>query len=119
MTGYKNYNREAFMQAEKQIRHEFKTLPYLEIINPAKIADLVNESFKELNTRFSIIPNHKKLEPKWADYMRMCLAYLVSCTHLIFLEGYQMSEGAMLEGFVAKKLGIKCADSIPALKMEI
>jgi hypothetical protein len=119
MTGIKNCNREAFMQAEKQIRHEFNSLPYLEIINPVKIADRVNESFKELNKRFSIIPNHKKLEPQWADYMRMDLAYLVSCTHLVFLEGYQMSEGAMLEGFVAKKLGIKCADSISALKMEL
>jgi hypothetical protein len=88
MTGYKDYNREAFNLAEKQISREFKSLPYLEIINPVKIGNRVNESFRELNKTLSIVPGHEILRPQWNDYLRMCLAYLVSCTHLLFLDGY-------------------------------
>jgi hypothetical protein len=93
MTGYKNYNRDAFNLAERQIRHEFKSLLYLKIVNPVKIGDRVNESFNELNKTLSIVPGHEKLIPQWNDYLRMCLAYLVSCTRLLFLEGVSNERG--------------------------
>ena len=56
------------------------------------------------------------MKREWPDYMRMYLGYLVSCTHLLFLDGYQESQGAMLEAYIANRLGIKYADTIEALK---
>jgi hypothetical protein len=117
MTGIENDNIKAFNRAERDLRQAFKCQKYLEVINPIKIAGKVRNSFRELN---KIIiqsdPSYKKLIPSWADYMRMDIVYLCQCTHVLFLEGYQDSRGAVMEMYIAKKLNIKYAESIEELK---
>jgi hypothetical protein len=61
-------------------------------------------------------PSYKKAIPSWADYMRMDIVYRCQCTHILFLEGYQDSKGSVMEMYVAKKLNIKCAETIEELK---
>jgi hypothetical protein len=116
MTGIENDNAGAFNQAERDLKHVFKNQIYLEIINPVKIARKVRNSFKELNEIIARSdPSYKKIVPSWADYMRMDIVYLCQCTHALFLEGYQDSKGAIMEMYIAKKLNIKCAETIEEL----
>jgi hypothetical protein len=116
MTGIENDNKAAFMQAERELRRTFNKLRYLEIVNPVKIAKKVNESFREFNQILSRSPEYKIRKPAWTDYMRMDIIYLCHCTHVLFLDGYQDSKGSMAELYIAKKLGIVCADNIDELK---
>jgi hypothetical protein len=117
MTGIENDNVKAFNQAERDLKHAFKNQPYLEVVNPVKIARKVRNSFRELNQIIARSdPSYKKVVPSWADYMRMDIVYLCQCTHVLFLEGYQDSKGAIVEMYIAKKLNIKCAETIEELK---
>jgi hypothetical protein len=117
MSGIKNDNKKAFNQAERDLKHAFKKQMYLDIVNPVKIARKVQNSFKELNQIIGRSdPSYKKMVPSWNDYMRMDIVYLCQCTHILFLEGYQDSKGAVMEMYIAKKLNIKCAETIDELK---
>jgi hypothetical protein len=117
MTGIKNDNAKAFNRAERDIKRAFRDQMYLEVINPIKIARKVRNSFKELNEILARPdPSYKKTVPSWSDYMRMDIVYLCQCTHILFLERYQDSKGAIMEMYIAKKLNIRCAETIEELK---
>jgi hypothetical protein len=51
---------------------------------------------------------------QWSDYMRMCIAKLVTCNMVAMLPGWMSSQGAMLEQHVAHTLGMS-----PMLASEI
>jgi hypothetical protein len=117
MTGIENNNIRAFDQAERDINQAFKKQPYLKVINPVKIAKKVQDSFNEVNQILARYhSSYKKIEPSWADYMRMDIVYLCQCTHVLFLEGYQDSKGSVMEMYIAKKLNIQCVETIEELR---
>ena len=45
-------------------------------------------------------------DPKWADYLRVDLVDLVTCSAVALLPGWHASKGARLEIHVAKELGL-------------
>ena len=50
--------------------------------------------------------------------MRVCIAELANCTHVIVLENYKKSKGVRVELFVAKVLGIPVFFNLEALQKE-
>ena len=101
ITGIKNNNAFEFYKMEKELKQAFYNLAYLKIVNPIRLSKRVEIFFAEQ----SKILKTKKA-PKWEDYMRVCIAELANCTHVIVLENYKKSKGVRVELFVAKVLGI-------------
>lgn len=82
MTGIQDYNRGAFIEAEKLLR--------------VKGYDAVN-------------PHDIKLEKgsTYEDYMKADIKALLECDYIYMLEGWKESKGACMEYQIAKFLGIK------------
>jgi hypothetical protein len=80
MTGYENFNREAFMEAEKKLVSEYI------VINPAK---------------------NKIEDGEWIDYMRMDIRQLMDADCIYMLKGWVKSKGARLEKHIAVELGLE------------
>lgn len=78
MTGYKNFNREAFHKAEEELKREGHT-----VLNPAVLPDGLTQP----------------------HYMDICMA-MIRCVDAIYmLKGWQRSAGAKAELALAEKLG--------------
>ena len=101
ITGIKNSNADAFFKMENELNRIFRNKLYLKIINPIKLGKRVDMYFDEIS-------RIKKTNetPEWKDYMRVCIAELVYCTHVIVLKNYEKSKGVKTELFIAKLLGI-------------
>lgn len=81
MTGYENYNFDAFNKAELDL---FNGGWYVE--NPAK---------------------HGVVEgATWEDYMLSCLAQISKCGNMYMLKGWEASRGACIEYSLAQLLGL-------------
>lgn len=78
MTGYENYNREAFNAAAKMLESENHIA-----INPAVLPGGLSQS----------------------DYMDICLAMVRACDCVYMLKGWEHSGGARAEFWLADKLG--------------
>ena len=52
-------------------------------------------------------------EQVYQEYLRMGIAQLVTCTHVLFLEGWQRSGGALKERMVASWTGIEMHEEMP------
>ncbi|AXD04638.1 TPA_asm: DUF4406 domain-containing protein [Salmonella enterica subsp. enterica serovar Typhimurium] len=78
MTGYENFNREAFHRAEKALKREGHT-----VLNPA------------------VLPNGLTQ----AQYMDICMAMIRSADAIYMLWGWLCSAGARAELALAEKLG--------------
>ena len=82
MTGYENFNREAFHKAEEELKREGHT-----VLNPAVLPDGLTQP----------------------HYMDICMA-MIRCVDAIYmLKGWQRSAGAKAELALAEKLGVKNA----------
>ncbi len=78
MTGYENFNREAFHKAEEELKREGHT-----VLNPAVLPDGLTQP----------------------HYMDICMA-MIRCVDAIYmLNGWQRSAGAKAELALAEKLG--------------
>ncbi|EOQ2709603.1 DUF4406 domain-containing protein [Shigella sonnei] len=78
MTGYENFNREAFHKAEEALKREGHT-----VLNPAVLPDGLTQP----------------------QYMDICMA-MIRCVDAIYmLKGWQRSAGAKAELALAEKLG--------------
>ncbi len=77
MTGYENYNQEAFAAAEKELKRDYV------VINPAK---------------------NSIEDGSWVDYMRMDIKQLMDADCIYMLKGWNESRGARLEHFIASEL---------------
>lgn len=79
MTGYNDYNRDAFNDAADDLR----SLGHV-AINPAVLPDGLEQ----------------------AEYMDICLAMIRSADGVLFLDGFENSLGAKVEFAYAEKLGL-------------
>jgi hypothetical protein len=108
VTGVPDNNREVFSSAYKLI-NGYRGSPAfrggLKIINPLHLAGRLDKQYAALGKR-----------PQWADYMRACIKKLCESECVYFLEDWTRSEGASIERYIAKRLGIPCADTIDELK---
>ncbi|EPE7216505.1 DUF4406 domain-containing protein [Escherichia coli] len=78
MTGYENFNREAFHRAEEALKREGHT-----VLNPAVLPDGLTQP----------------------QYMDICMA-MIRCVDAVYmLKGWQRSAGAKAELALAEKLG--------------
>lgn len=84
MTGIKDYNRPAFMEAEEFLRRADGSAA---ITNPATLFD------------------GDGIEREWRDYMIGDLAALLKCNAIVLLRGWKESRGARLEQRIADDLG--------------
>jgi len=82
MTGYTNFNKEAFLAAELELNKKG-----VFCVNPAR-AELPSGS-------------------SWLDYMREDIKGLMDCDTIYMLDGWQNSKGASLEYSIAVILGYK------------
>jgi len=64
--------------------------------NPVSPIDIGRELEKKL-----------KRKPTWAEYMREDIKALMGCDGIYMLDGWQTSEGARIEEWIAFRLGIK------------
>ena len=78
MTGYKNFNREAFHKAEEKLKQKGCT-----VLNPAVLPDGLTQ----------------------AQYMDICTAMLRCVDTIYMLKGWHRSAGAKAELALAAKLG--------------
>lgn len=83
MTGHKNYNREAFARAAKELRKQGH-----DVFNPGELPD-----------------GH---DYDW--YMRICERQIESCAVVVMLKGWQDSAGAMREYDKAIECGVQTMD---------
>jgi hypothetical protein len=93
ISGIKNNNREAFYEAERELRKLDGTI---EVINPIKIA--------------AELDYEKRLEeypPQWNDYMRACIKKLCEADYIFFLPGWLNSKGSIIEKEISDKLSIR------------
>ncbi|MDA3958393.1 DUF4406 domain-containing protein [Oceanispirochaeta sp.] len=91
MTGIKDFNREAFMKAEKELLSDYI------VINPVRIASALRVEFllKESDP------------PEWSDYIRADTKALMDADCIYMLKGWQGSKGADLERYIALCLGLE------------
>ena len=61
----------------------------------------------------------KKKTATWKDYMRVCIAELANCTHIIVLKNYKKSKGVRVELFIAELLGIPVFFNLEELKNNV
>lgn len=99
MTGIKNYNREAFDDAEYAIRQKFlyREEP-VEIINPA-----ASEYVQGAERTGQEVPVGSK---EYATILGGCLDKLKAATVVVMLPGWENSKGATIEHDTAERLGI-------------
>lgn len=82
MTGIENFNKPAFYAAERFIvSKRFAT--EVAVLNPAKLPNGLTQ----------------------AEYMDICFAMVRACDVVVFLSGWEASEGAEAEMYYAKKIG--------------
>lgn len=99
MTGIKNYNREAFDDAEYAIRQKYlyRNEP-VEIINPAA-SDYVQGAER---TGQEVQVGSKE----YATILGSCLDRLKGATVVVMLPGWEKSKGASIEHYAAERMGI-------------
>jgi hypothetical protein len=109
ITGLPDNNKRAFQSAMSRLWEIKRTTNFcsMKIINP------LTHIAKRLERQFAA----KGKEPQWADYMRACIKKLVEADCVFFLEDWVKSEGATMERYIAKRLGIPCADNTAELKI--
>lgn len=90
ITGVQNYE-ENFSLREKAL----KELGY-SVVNPVKIGEVLKKQL------------HR--EPKYEEYMKVCLTSLLDCDGISFLDGHENSKGSNIEKFVAENCGIATLD---------
>ena len=82
MTGYDNFNKDAFDFAKRKL-------------------EAINE-YDQVITPFDIAPNQ---DPNsWLFYMKLDIKALMDCDAIYVLKGYENSKGAMIEVNLAKSL---------------
>jgi len=79
MTGYENYNRDAFFVEAERLKIKGHT-----VLNPAFLPDGLSQ----------------------AEYMDICFAMVRAADGVMFLSGWEQSEGALAEYAYAKKIGL-------------
>jgi hypothetical protein len=108
VTGVPDNNKAAFSAAYKRIykyRGNIALVGGLKIINPLRLAARLDKRYAAAGKK-----------PQWADYMRVCIKKLCESDCVYFLKDWIQSEGASIERYIAKRLGIPCADTIDELK---
>lgn len=78
----------------------------MKIINPLHLGARLEKTFAARG----------KGAPIWGDYMRACIKKLVDADCAYFLKDWTQSDGASVERYIAKWLGIPCVDSMEELK---
>jgi hypothetical protein len=103
-------NRRKFSKAQRKIEEALIGQKPPQIINPNKLAQIVEFKFSEKNRNL-----YHVVKPQWSDYMRYCIENLVHASCVYFLDGWQKSKGATLERHIAESLGIPCAETVEEL----
>jgi len=108
ISGRPDNNKLGFQSAMSRLRELKRTSEFrgMKIINP-----LTNIA-KKLDRQFAA----KNQKPEWVDYMRACIKKLVEADCVFFLDDWAKSDGASIERYIAKRLGIPIADTITELK---
>lgn len=114
VTGIKHNNAAAFYKMEKELQALFSDMPYITIVNPIRLGKRVDAYFEEMSRILK-----KKKKAVWEDYMRVCIAELANCTHVIVLKNYKKSKGVRVELFIARLLGIPIFFSLEELKNNV
>lgn len=91
MTGLPNFNMEKFFEEEKKLIQQG-----FYVVNPARITLVLCKKLrKEIH------------EISRETFLKEDLKYLLDCDCIYMLKGYEYSDGAMLEKFVAESLKLK------------
>ncbi len=114
ISGIKDDNAPAFFEAEEELAFLFSDGPNFQVVNPIRLAESVRESFKDISKVLK-----KEIEPEWEDYMRRCIAELSNCTHVLFLDGWGKSRGALVEFYIASVLQIPCFFSLSEMQEKL
>jgi hypothetical protein len=110
ITGMRDRNRRNFNKAQKKIEETLTGQKPPQIINPNKLAEIVEFQFSGKNRNL-----YHVVKPQWSDYMRYCIENLVHASSVYFLKGWQKSKGAVLERHIAETLGIPCVETVEEL----
>jgi len=84
ITGTTDYI-DRFKFTAKQIKSLY---PDFQIINPVELCAHLPES------------------TTWKEYMDLCIKALNDCTHIVMMDGWEFSRGAVVEYYLAKDKGL-------------
>jgi len=106
ISGIIDRNKKVFQKAEREISSVFKSIKVdkLKIINPVKLGYKLDALYCAFGKK-----------PEWADYMRICIEKLCKADFVYLLPGWGISEGALMEKYIATRLGIPCVENIKEL----
>jgi len=99
MTGYPNFNREAFVKAE------------MNLIGKGK--EVVSPSLLEQDDEGML---WKPLQGRWEHYLKIALSKMLLCNAIVMLPGWEQSKGAKLERYIAEVLGYKIYENVEDVK---
>lgn len=108
ISGRTDNNKAAFRAASSRILEIKKSAQ----IHGMKIINPLTNIARRLDRQFAA----KGKEPQWVDYMRACIKKLVEADCVFFLADWAKSDGASIERYIAKRLGIQIADNLTELK---
>jgi len=108
ISGRPDNNKLGFQSAMSRLRELKRTAQFCDI----KIINPLTHIAKKLDRQFAA----KNQKPEWVDYMRACIKKLVEADCVFFLNDWAKSDGASIERYIAKRLGIPIADTIAELK---
>lgn len=108
MTGMEDYNRAGFAEMEKAVYERCGSTPGrgIKVVNPWTLS-------RELNVRFA---NAGRGEPRYTDYLKFDVQWLVDCDAVLTLPGYEQSKGAGVELQIAALLDIPVVKNLDELK---
>ena len=112
MSGIPNENRAAFDDAEQKMLKRFAWVDSFSIINPVQIGNALKDRFMYMYSS-----SGKTEKPGWCDYMREDIPALCSCHAVLMLPGWQESDGAQIERYIATKLKMPVFENLEEMEI--
>lgn len=108
ITGLPDNNKQAFRAAKSHILdlRRYEKFVDTKVVNPVCLGERLDKQWAVIGKK-----------PEWADYMNICIKYMLDSDCVYFLPDWAQSKGASLERHIAKRLGMPCADNMDELKI--
>lgn len=99
ISGLVNGNADNFMKAQKKLESE----GYI-VVNPHEICKDIYDKWSKITRPEEKVAAQNYDKEMWVDFMKRCIAHLVTCDCVFVLENWETSKGSKVELFNAQKL---------------
>ena len=95
ITGYPDYNKNAFIRAEERL-----TKGGFTVVNPLRINHVLGS-----NNEIIVSPTQYHMLTR-EQYLKNDIVHLINCQYIYFIDGWETSRGAVFEKIIADELKI-------------